>query len=62
MKLRSMAKKLMHALQYSGYGGGPSGLKVNSIRIFFSFLLQFSIAVFQVVYIIYWSFSGFSDV
>lgn len=61
MKLR-MAKELMHALQYSGYGGGSSGLKVNSLRIFLSFLLQLSILVFQVVYVIYWSFSGFSDV
>jgi len=35
-----MASKLMHAVQYDSYGGGPSGLKVMITH--FSFLYVFS--------------------
>jgi len=36
-----MASKLMHAVQYDSYGGGPSGLKVMiTLSHFYMFFLS----------------------
>lgn len=51
-RMTTMAAKLMHALQYAGYGGGPSGLKVRCLP--FLLVQIFSTFIIFVIHLVFW--------